>query len=57
MSISKYCRVAGINIIHVSKMSGKSLDELNEMYINSVWEFEKFANSQNGELEKLLDEW
>ena len=44
MSISKYCRVSGINIIHVSKMSGKSLDELNEMYINSAWEFEKFAH-------------
>ena len=36
--------MAGINLMAVSKKSDKSMKELNAMYINSPWEFEKFAH-------------
>ena len=44
MTISAYCRMAGINLMAICKNSNKSMKALNAIYMNSPWEFEQFAH-------------
>jgi len=44
MTLSKYCRMSGINITQVSKESGLSLSDLHIMFNFNPWQFEQLAN-------------
>ena len=44
MTMSKYCRQSGVNIVGVSKESGIPLKELNRVYNKNILLFEELVN-------------
>ena len=44
MTLSKYCRMNGINLIGISKRSKLPITDINKIYNKSVLDFEYFAN-------------